>query len=155
MPDANVIIRRYVPEDRLAIIEISRLALEYGGMPGHKTSLEHESKDIENIYFNNSGEFLVLLVDNQIIGIGGLMRQDNTTGRIRRMRIHPNYQRHGYGGLILGKLEQKAVELGYRKLVLRTSDKLKSAMNFYVKQGYKNKGVSPKDQFVDFEKLIY
>jgi GNAT superfamily N-acetyltransferase len=58
------------------------------------------------------------------------------------MRIHPDYQYLGLGSMILESLEKKAIEIGYRELVLRTSYILVAARHFYAKHGYQQIEVS-------------
>lgn len=53
-----------------------------------------------------------------------------------KVRVHPDYQRKGYGQIILDKLEKRAAKLGYEILQLDTTDKQKPAQRFFEKNGY-------------------
>ena len=60
----------------------------------------------------------------------------DTAAEIKRMRVHPDYQRRGFGQEILDKLEEKARKSGYTELYLDTTTKQIPAQKFYEKNGY-------------------
>ncbi len=105
-------------------------------MKMHTGTWEKDFENIEGIYLNNRGEFLVGTLDNQIIAMGGLRKVTEDIVELRRMRIDPLFQRKGYGQMILDALEKKAKELGYRVIQLNTSLKQVPAQKFYKKNGY-------------------
>ncbi len=98
---------------------------------------EEDFEDIEGIYINNKGEFLVGLIDGKIIAMGALRKFNEDIVELRRMRVDPVYQRQGYGQAILDALEKKAKEQGYRIIQLDTSIKQIPAQKFYEKNDYK------------------
>ena len=55
---------------------------------------------------------------------------------IKRIRVHPDYQRKGFGQIILGNLEKKAAKRGCKILQLDTTDKQIPAQKFFEKNGY-------------------
>jgi GNAT superfamily N-acetyltransferase len=55
---------------------------------------------------------------------------------VKRMRVHPDHQRHGYGKQILRALEQRARELGHQSLELETTTQQHAAQHFYQKNDY-------------------
>lgn len=97
---------------------------------------EKDFKDIEGIYLNNRGEFLVGMKDNRIVAMGGLRKTTEDIVELRRMRVDPAFQRMGFGQIILNVLEKKARELGYKVIELQTTIKQVSAQKFYIKNGY-------------------
>lgn len=92
--------------------------------------------DIESFYCNG-GDFLVGLIDEEIVAMVGLQKITNVEGHVRRMRVHPNYRRKGYGKQIMTELEKRAKNLGFKELRLRTSTQQKMAQALYEKKGYK------------------
>lgn len=56
------------------------------------------------------------------------------------MRVHPDFQRRGFGQAILQELEKRAKKMGYKKVILDTSQKNIKSNNFYKKNGYKETG---------------
>ncbi len=53
--------------------------------------------------------------------MGALRRTTNEWAEIKRMRVHPDFQRRGFGQMILEALEARAVALGYAALHLDTT----------------------------------
>lgn len=93
-------------------------------------------EDIENSYFNG-GEFLVGLLNNEIIAVGAYRKVSDKMGHIRRMRVHPEHRRKGFAQQILKELEKEAKRNKLKELQLRTSKQQKMAQSFYEKNGYK------------------
>lgn len=112
-------IRRYQPQDNEAV-----KALHYAGLAqlGAEADPYHDDdlNDIEGIYLNNKGDFLVGLLDNEIVAIGAIRKVSATRGEIKRIRVHHAYQNQGYAQTILSKLIELAGELGYEELCLDT-----------------------------------
>ncbi len=132
-----MIIRQYQPSDKDEIFNLHVRALKNEDAYMYTGKWEKDFDDIERIYLNNRGEFLVGLLDSKIIAMGGLRKMTDEIGEIRRMRVDPTYQRKGYGQMILDVLEKRAKELGYKTLQLNTSAKQVSAQRFYEKNGYR------------------
>ena len=53
------------------------------------------------------------------------------------MRVHADFQRHGFGQAIYTMLEKRASELGYSLLHLDTAVVLVGAQHFYTKNSFK------------------
>ncbi len=56
------------------------------------------------------------------------------------MRVHPGFQRRGFGQTILARLEHRASELGYRALRLDTAVMLTAAQRIVESAGYREVG---------------
>lgn len=52
------------------------------------------------------------------------------------MRVHPDYQRRGFGQTILTALENRARDLGYTELHLDTTVQQIAAQQLYLKNRY-------------------
>ena len=128
-------IRQYKPSDKDPVWELHRLALEPTGamLPG---KWNDDFNDIQKNYINNGGDFLVGTLDNRIVCMGALKKKSETMAEIKRMRVHPDYQRKGFGQIILDKLEEKARQFGYTELCLDTTTKQVPAQKLYEKNGY-------------------
>ena len=132
-----LIIRQYQPVDKGSVRELHIQALEPTGamLPGGPWN-DDDLSDISNHYLTNGGEFLVGVLDNRILCMGASKKKSDTAGEIKRMRVLPDFQRKGYGQLILDSLETKARKLGFTELYLDTTTKQIPAKNFYKKNGY-------------------
>jgi len=137
----TIITRRYQLQDKDAVWELHRLALEPTGamLPGGPWN-DDDLNDIRREYINNGGDFLVGVINKKIICMGGIKKKSASTAEIKRMRVHPDFQRTGLGQLILDKLEEKARLLGYTKLCLDTTTKQIAAQKLYEKNGYNRTG---------------
>lgn len=141
MVELNLIIRQYQSTDKDTVWELHLQALEPTGamLPGGPWN-DNDLNNIENEYIHNGGDFLVGTIDNVIVCIGALRKKSETTGEIKRMRVHPDFQRKGIGQKILDKLEGKAHQLGYKELYLDTTTIQIAAQKFYEKNGYRQVG---------------
>jgi len=152
IPAVQFIIRRYTRRDHDQVVRLHYHALNDSGANAGPGEWDEDLNNIEQVYFDNGGEFLVLEIDKSIIGMGGLLRVNDTTAEIKRMRIQPEYQRRGWGQILLTELERRARDLGYDKLILDTSIKLTAAQKLYERNGYKRIGVSGEG---DFKIILY
>jgi ribosomal protein S18 acetylase RimI-like enzyme len=91
-----------------------------------------------------------------LIGMGGLRPHAADTGEIKRMRVDPRYQRRGLGQEILDRLEVRARELRYRRLVLDTTTLQLAAQALYRTNGYveTGRGVQGRFELIFFEKVL-
>lgn len=95
---------------------------------------------IEAAYLEDGGEFLVGTLDGRIVAMGALRKTSADRAEVKRMRVHPDFQRRGFGQTILDALETKAREMGYKTLHLDTSTLQTAAQQFYAKNGYAETG---------------
>ena len=152
MPD-ELSIRRYEPADVEAVWEIHERALRASpitfaeNVPG-----DEDLRAIPEEYLDAGGEFLVGTVDGEVVAIGGYQPTDEgATGEeagdnetttdgdaaeIRRMRVHPDHQRRGYGEAMLTRLESLADEREFDHIVLETNAHLRAARALYETHSY-------------------
>jgi N-acetylglutamate synthase-like GNAT family acetyltransferase len=129
-------IRRYHKNDQMDVIALHKLALEQAGTFADSGKWDDDLQHIEEVYLHD-GDFLVGEIDNKIVAMGALKRVSEDVAEIKRMRVHPDNQGKGFGQHLLTLLEQKAKELGYKKIILDTTIKQIPAQNLYIKNGYK------------------
>jgi GNAT superfamily N-acetyltransferase len=130
-------IRRYQPSDHAAVCELHKTALLAAGAHIGGCAWDADLDQIEAVYLNGSGEFLVGTLQDRIVAMGALRQTDPDRAEIKRMRVHADYQRHGFGQAIYTALEKRAQELGYSVLHLDTAVVLVGAQHFYAKNGFK------------------
>ena len=136
---AALAIRRYLPSDGDAVWRLNAAALEaLGKRPSGPIieMLDRELRDIDRAYISGGGEFLVGLLDQQIIAMGALKRLNQTAAEVTKMRVAPAHWRRGYGEALLLALEDRAREMGIRELWLDTSPRQTVAQQLYLKHGY-------------------
>ena len=136
-------IRRYLSTDREEVWNLHVVAIEAVGplwKGPEADKLNADFQNIKGIYLANRGEFLVGLCEGRIVAMGAFRRLTDDTAEIKRMRVHPDFWRRGYGQAIYNRLEARAIELGYKKLRLDTTMQQTTAQQFYLKNGFRNKG---------------
>lgn len=139
-------LRQYRPADEDRVRELHEEAMRAVG--GFVEGVpEPDLEDITHAYLDQGGGFLVGEIDGRIIAMGafrpatGYLTEflddlPDTTAEIKRMRIDPIHQRHGYGQMIYDELEQQARERGYTDLVLDTTAQQVGAQRFFEKNGF-------------------
>ena len=80
---------------------------------------------------------VVALNDYLPVGCGAMKEFDNSTMEIKRMYVTIEMRGKGVAVAVLNDLESWAKELGYKKCVLETGDKMLEAIGLYKKSGYK------------------
>lgn len=92
------------------------------------------------------------------VGMGALRPLDDRVAEVRRMYVLPSHRRHGVARLILGELERRALDLGYRVLRLETGFRQQAALQLYETAGFRR--IDPFGPYTDdptsvcFEKQI-
>ena len=83
-----------------------------------------------------SASIIVAKLQVEIVGCGILIEETTGVGRIVRMSVAGDRQRAGIGGHVLRALLDRAVQLGYARVVLETSADWHSAVSFYEQHGF-------------------
>ncbi|WP_227355914.1 GNAT family N-acetyltransferase [Haladaptatus salinisoli] len=152
-------IRQYKPSDADRVWTIHERALRASPLEFVEDApADADLTNISECYLDVGGEFLVGLIDEQIIAIGGFQPQENKTAELRRMRVHPDHQQHGYGAQLLGTLEERARKQGFTRIVLETNAYLRAAQKLYENYGYKEshreRHPMTADEFIHYQKEI-
>lgn len=129
-------IRRCRESDHDAVWEVHNLALHQAGAHVGNGPWDDDLHHIEELYLADGGEFLVGECMGRVVAMGALRRVSDGEAQVARMRVHPDYQRRGFGQAILARLEARAVELGYTTLTLETTVGQTAAKALYRKNGY-------------------
>ena len=79
--------------------------------------------------------FVIARDENKAVGCGALREITSDIAEIKRM--YAVEKNRGIGKMILLKLENKAKEFGYLKVVLETRKCNKNAVRFYLSNGYR------------------
>lgn len=144
-------IRRYEQGDFESVWELHNVALAATGSHVGNGWWDNDLHNIESEYFAKGGEFLVGQINGCIAAMGALEHKSETRAAIRRMRVHPDFQRQGFGQQILEALEEIACHKGYKTLELDTTILQISAQKLYIKNGYRE----VTRRMVRFETIFY
>ncbi|MFP4053687.1 MAG: GNAT family N-acetyltransferase [Phycisphaerae bacterium] len=133
-------LRRYEPGDHDSVWHLHNLALQDVGAHGGKDDWDDDLHHVEEAYLAGGGEFLVGEADGRLVAMGALELTGDRRGKIKRMRVHPDYQRRGFGRRILQTLTETARRLGLRSLHLDTTTKQTAAQALYESEGFRCTG---------------
>ncbi len=139
-PPGTLRIRRYEASDKRAVRRLSDDALNEVGAHMGSGPWDKDLDEIEDAYLGSGGEFLVGILQGEVVAMGALRRVATDAAEIRRMRVRPGLQGHGFGQAMLDALHRRAVELGYSTLRLDTTVQQRVARHLYVKNGYREVG---------------
>jgi len=127
-------IRRFFAEDYPKVEELNNSLNRSARGDG---SWNEDLRSIEDTYQNKGGEFLIAELDGEVVGMGALLKINNSTVEIKRMRVSKNQQGKGIGRLILNKLEDFARLNKFKRIILDTSVQQISAQRLCEKNGFK------------------
>ena len=154
-------LRRYTSADQEAVEHLHVSVMKQTGAYLGRGPWDDDVYAIEKVYLENQGEFLIGEYDGQLVAMGALKRTSAVRAEVKRMRVHPGYQRRGYGQLILDELESRARALGYQTLHLDTSVLQIAAQRLYEKNGFREVGRDKfrqeigKDMYQLLEVILY
>ena len=96
-----------------------------------------DMNDIQHIYFDNDGIFLVITQENQLIGTGAIRKFENKICELKRLWLLPDYHGKGLGYRMTQELLLFAREKGYERIRLETDPIYqKRAVEFYKRLGF-------------------
>ncbi len=152
----ELVIRRYEARDYDAVWALHNLALEQVGAHAGNGPWDEDLHRIEDAYLRDGGEFLVGQLSERIVAMGAFRRMGSGRAEIKRMRVHPDVQRQGFGLAILVELERRAATGGCTTLHLDTTVGQVGAQHLYRRHGFQETGRTVRGGFetVLFEKRI-
>lgn len=98
--------------------------------------LNQDLLDIQVSYVDKGHPFIVAVLDGQIVGSGGLIRETPAIGRIVRLSVASKLRRSGIGQQIVQYLINRADQLNLDRLVTETNIDWTSAIGLYEKIGF-------------------
>jgi GNAT superfamily N-acetyltransferase len=133
-------IRRYEPGDKCAVRRLHDEALNEVGAHLGTGPWDDDLDNIEGVYLESGGEFLVGELEGEIVAMGAIKRVSPSSAGVKRMRVRPYLQGRGYGQAMLDALHRSAADLGYSTLHLDTTVQQRAARGLYLKNGYREVG---------------
>jgi ribosomal protein S18 acetylase RimI-like enzyme len=133
----DISLRQYQDSDQKTVWQLHIDGLNQTGSRLNNPEYDQDILKIKETYLDNGGDFFVACLGEEVVGMGALKKVDDTTGEIKRMRVNINHQRKGIGTKILEKLLERAKDIGYKKIILDTSENQKAAKQLYERYGFK------------------
>jgi len=95
--------------------------------------------DIENLeenYLNATGEFMVLIKEQNIIGFFALLPFDHNRVELKRLYLTATERGQGLGKYLLNLALKTARQSGYTRMHLETTSRFVQAVGLYGKSGF-------------------
>lgn len=104
----------------------------------NKTGEFADLNNLQTIYLDNNGAFLVAVDDEKVVGTGGIKWLDKGICELKKMWILREYRAQGWGVKIAHELLKSAKELDYKKVRLELYDPPMQvrAIAFYKELGF-------------------
>lgn len=109
-------------------------------------NIDNDLDNIEEVYLKE-GDFIVGLQDGEIVAMGAFKKRTAECAEFKRIRIRTDCQRKGYGTIIMRKLMELAVEMGYTEAFLDTLFTNTSAQKLFEKCGFIKSGRDKRSGF--------
>ena len=138
MTTAPLTFRRYEDGDREAVWAVfaattAQLGFTHG--PG-----DEDMRSIPHTYLASGGEFIVGELGGGIVAHAAFLPQPERRATVRRVAVHPAFQRRGIGQALMAALEGKARQRSIVVLQLDTSQSQVAAQALYRRCGYRDVG---------------
>lgn len=149
-------IRRYERGDLEAVLRLHEAGLREMGTLIEDPKFDLDLLDIEGVYLEGDGEFLVGVCDGQVVAMGALGKTSPEHAEVKRMRVAQAFRRRGFGQAILDVLHRRAAGLGYATLHLDTGVSHGAARNLYETNGYREtrRGMVGPVECIFYEKSV-
>ncbi len=79
---------------------------------------------------------LLALDGAQPVGCAGLKQFSTSDAEVKRLWVDPKYRKRGIAAALMDQIEDRARQMGYRRVVLQTRPVMTDAVALYAKRGY-------------------
>ena len=135
--EIDFIFRTATNDDTGRIVDlVKRILSEFNLVYDAETS-DKDLANIEATYHTNGGFFLVIENErNELIGTVGLQKQNDKTGKLRKMYVDKSCRGLGLGEELIKRILFEAENLGFEEIVLDTFHTMTAAIRLYEKYGF-------------------
>lgn len=127
---------------------VGGILCELSVVPQSDLPLDDEDlTQIESVYSGRGGFWVAVTPTDEVIGTVGIKEMNDTTAKLKRMFVSPEFRGTGIGQKLLDVAIQSAQKSGFRILELNTHLNMKRAHRFYEKNGFV-KTNTPSDESV-------
>lgn len=84
------------------------------------------------------GAVFLAMIENNVVGSAALINEHDGIFELAKMTVVPEWQGKGISKLLLEKCLEKARQLNARKIILFSNSQLQTALQLYLKYGFKH-----------------
>lgn len=128
----NITLRNFEPEDFDTLYEIDQTCYE--------PEVAYSKRELRAYLRFNGSDCLVAEAEGQIAGFCISARRDES-GYIITIDVLPQFRRDRVGSKLLTEIERRLAANGVREIALETATDNDSAVAFWTKHGYRNRGI--------------
>lgn len=114
---------------------------------------QFDKKTLEQICSSTKDHYFVLMIKKKIIGYS-MLRLFGYNIPSFGICIRNGYENKGYGQLMTEKMIQKALQLGYKEVILTIHKENVRALNLYIKTGFDITSRNPKTGEIKMKKSL-
>jgi GNAT superfamily N-acetyltransferase len=122
--------------------------------PEVKAHYEDDFKDLAKAYLGNGANFWVVEGPDGLVGMTAIAREDERTGRLRRMRVTAAWRRQGVAAALLEQAIAFCRTCGYDTLVLDTTEDQAAAQRMYEQRGFVRTGQRKLGPFTVYDYVL-
>lgn len=148
--ETAVHIRKLQPNDTPQVKSLINAILDSEFSSERKAYACFDLEDPVQYYSGKKDIFLVAEKDGKIIGTVAIKEDAPDTALLRRVFVHKAFRGQGYGQKLLKKALEFCFEHDYSTVNFRGTDKMQSALNLCVKQGFQEQDVNASPDFKMF-----
>ncbi|MFZ3216649.1 MAG: N-acetyltransferase [Candidatus Acidiferrales bacterium] len=128
----NITLRNFRPEDFEALYEIDQACYE--------EEIAYSRRELRAYLRFSGSDCVVAEAADRVAGFCISARRD-ASGYIVTIDVLPEFRRHRVGSLLLEEIERRLAESGVSEVGLETATENDSAVAFWKKHGYRNRGI--------------
>jgi ribosomal protein S18 acetylase RimI-like enzyme len=128
--------RQFQLPDGEQVRALHQLALRATNAFADSGHWDSDLDDIHGSYISKKGNFVVGVLDGEVVAMGAFRQSAPGTAELKRMRVHPSLQGHGLGRRLLDVLEAQIRAAGYTAIQLDTTVNQVAAQALYERSGY-------------------
>jgi putative acetyltransferase len=134
----RIVIRAADNRDSQPVLALVGRVLTEFGLETDVKGIDADLLDIEASYLQTGGSFEVLEdSDGLLLGTIGIFPLSNAVCELRKMYLVPELRGFGFGKYLLERAVSAARDLGFKRMVLETSSKLRAANRLYTNFGFR------------------
>ncbi len=119
---------------RTFIVFISKPRNNYSRIVG---GLQNRQAFVPYNLSDSISEVIIASVNGAAVGCAGLKAYSDSDAEIKRVWVEPDYRGNHIAAEMMERIEERARELGFRRIILQTRSIMKDAVGLYLKRGYR------------------